>query len=333
MGDLDPSRALVGDRYRLERVIGAGGTATVFQARDEFLGRDVAVKIFRVSASAEKDFRRQEEEVNVLAALSHPALVTLLDAALDRSDPDNLRIYFVMEIVEGVDLRRRLKSGTLPTRQVAQIGHDIADGLGYVHERDIVHRDIKPANILLSEATFDAARGRVRAKLTDFGIALRGDSGELEEDGSVTGTVAYFSPEQARGLPLGPESDVYSLGLVLLECFTGELAFPGSALESSAARLACDPQIPAELPEFWRELLRAMTDRDPANRPYVHDIAIALGQAVAEISGRHKLVKAETLTLAAPEPEDAVSPQPVNFTSSFEPAPVANTGSLDAAAS
>jgi serine/threonine protein kinase len=194
-----------------------------------------------------------------------------------------------MELVDGVDLRRRLRTGSLAVRQVAQIGHDIADGLEYVHERDIVHRDIKPANILLSDAAFDPSRGRIRAKLTDFGIALRGESGEVDEDGTISGTVAYFSPEQARGEPLGPASDVYSLGLVLLECFTGELAFPGSAIESSAARLTRDPDIPAELPVFWRELLRAMTDRDPLNRPHVYDIAIALRQAVADGSGRHRL--------------------------------------------
>lgn len=300
MGDLDTSRVLLGGRYLLQNVIGTGGTAKVFRARDEFLGRDVAVKVFRTSASAETDFRAQEGEVNVLAGLSHPGLVTLLDAAVDRSDPDHPRIYFVMELVEGVDLRRRLASGPLAARQVAQIGHDIADGLEYVHERDILHRDIKPANILLSEAAVDPTRSRVRAKLTDFGIALHGESGEADESGTVSGTVGYFSPEQARGQPLGPPSDIYSLGLVLLECFTGELAFPGSALESSAARLARDPELPDDLPEFWRELLRAMTSRDPANRPHVYDIAIALRQAVADESGRHRLDPAE-------EPDDSLA--------------------------
>lgn len=295
MAAIDPAYALLGGRYRLQTIIGDGGTASVYQARDEFLGRDVAVKMFRSSASAEKSFKQQEDEVNVLASLSHPGLVTLLDAAIDKSDPDKHRIYYVMELVEGVDLRRRLKAGTLPPRQVAQIAHDLADGLEYVHARGIVHRDIKPANVLLSD--FSVTGGRIHAKLSDFGIALRGESGELEEDGTVTGTVAYLSPEQARGDAITTASDVYSLGLVLLQCFTGRLAFEGTPLESSAARLARDPEIPADVPAIWRDLIRAMTERDPLDRPAIHDLSIAFLEAIQYGSGRHKGVDVPILSV------------------------------------
>ena len=270
-------------RYRLGDVIAHGGMANVHRARDEFLGRDVAVKIFRASATAETDFRRQEEEVNVLARLSHPNLVTLLDAEVDRSDPAATRIYYVMELVEGTDLKRRLDDGPLVTRQVAQLGYDAASALEYVHARGIVHRDVKPANILL---TFDGTR--LEAKLGDFGVASVGPAQPIADDEIVTGTVAYLSPEQARGEEVGAPSDVYSLGLVLLQCFTGRLAFPGPPQHSAMSRLLDDPEIPPSVPEEWVPLLRAMTERDPLRRPGIRDVTLALRQMFAAETGRHK---------------------------------------------
>ena len=285
------SDELLGGRYRVRQLIARGGSASVYRARDEFLGRDVAVKVFDSSTSAEKDFSAQEEEMGTLARLVHPSLVTLLDASIDRSHPAEPRIYFVMELVEGVDLYRRLTCGTLAPRLVAQIGRDIAEGLEYVHRRGVVHRDIKPANILLADYADDETR--TRAKLTDFGIALSGDTGELSGSSIVvTGTVAYLSPEQVKGERIGPPSDIYSLGLVLLECFTGELAFPGTPQESALLRLHRGPAIPADLPEQWRELLAGMTASDPAERPAIYDLVSALNELTLAESGRHKVVDA-----------------------------------------
>ena len=272
-------------RYQLGDLIASGGMAEVFRAHDTFLGRDVAVKMFRASATAEVDFKRQEDEVNVLARLNHPNLVTLLDAAVDRSDPEATRIFYVMELVEGTDLKRRLDEGPLVPRQVAQLGYYTASALEYVHAQGIVHRDVKPANIFL---TFNADGTRVTAKLGDFGVASIGPAGPIADDEIVTGTVAYLSPEQARGEEVGPASDVYALGLVLLQCFTGELAFPGPAQHSAMARLLDDPQVPDSVPEDWLPLLRAMTAREARDRPDIHDVAIALRQMFAAETGRHK---------------------------------------------
>lgn len=273
------------NRYQLSELIARGGMAEVFRAHDEFLGRDVAVKVFRASATAEADFRRQEDEVNVLARLSHPNLVTLLDAAIDRTEPDKPRIYYVMELVDGTDLKRRLDEGTLSPRLIAQVGYYVALALEYVHSRGIVHRDVKPANILLN---FNADGTRADAKLGDFGIASVGNAVAIADDEIVTGTVAYLSPEQARGEEVGPQSDVYSLGLVLLQCFTGELAFDGPAQHSAMARLLDDPSIPDGVPQEWVPLLSAMTAREAAARPDIHDVAIALRQMFAAETGRHK---------------------------------------------
>jgi serine/threonine protein kinase len=273
-------------RYRLHAVLGHGGMSTVYSARDELLGRDVAIKVFRQGATTQLELQRQASEVSVLASLSHHSLVTLLDAGVEVADPKHPRVYLVMELVKGQDLKEVLKDTELSPRQVAEIGYDLAEGLDYMHQRGVVHRDIKPANVLLVDYGTD--NPRVRAKLTDFGIALAADHSRVTNDGSTTGTAAYLSPEQARREEVGPPSDVYSMGLLLLECFTGEVAFPGDLIQSALGRLQHDPEIPGFVPHDWRELLTGMTARDPADRPQAHDLVLALRQLVISESGRHR---------------------------------------------
>ncbi|PXA69822.1 protein kinase domain-containing protein [Cryobacterium arcticum] len=277
---------LLRGRYRLLELVGQGGMGAVYKATDEFLGRNVAIKIFRATAIDPADVRRQEDEVNILASLNHHSLVTLLDAAVDRSDPAEPHIYLVMELIEGDDLRRKLVSGPLPVRQIAQLTYDLAEGLEYMHERGVVHRDVKPANVLLVDYNGDDSR--TRAKLTDFGVALLADEARNTADGSATGSAHYMSPEQAQGNPVGPPSDVYALGLVLLECFTSHLAFPGSAVPSALARLMNDPEIPDGVPEEWAQLITAMTARAPEDRPLVPDLVRALRQLIIDADGRHR---------------------------------------------
>jgi serine/threonine protein kinase len=280
----DASGTLLRGRYRLGQLIARGGVASVYRAYDEHLERDVAVKIFETTESTLGDIRRQESEVKVLASLNHHSLITLHDAGLDETNSDEPRVYLVMELVDGANLRDALALGPLSSRHIAQIGYDLAEGLEYIHDHGVVHRDIKPANILLAEYSNDS---RARAKLTDFGIALLESGERLTTDGTTTGTAEYLSPEQAKADLVGPASDVYSLGLVLLECFTGEMAFPGQPVQSALARLLKDPEMPDDLAPEWRELLAAMTARDPEKRPVSRDLVLALRQAVITETGRH----------------------------------------------
>ncbi len=274
---------VLGGRYRLEAPIGQGGTATVYRAHDESLGRTVAVKLYKAGIG---DAGRQEGELTVLASLDHHSLVGLIDAGVDQDAYGRLSRYLVMALVTGSDLRTRLTEGRIAARHVAEIGYDMAEALHYIHARNVIHRDLKPSNILLVDYGPDAPRAR--AKLTDFGIALAEDIERMTVEGATTGTAAYLSPEQAAGAPVGPPTDIYSLGLVLLECFTRAVEFPGKVVESAMARLNRDPVIPEYLPEHWRGLLSAMLSRDPAARPAGAELVSLLRQVAIAESGRHR---------------------------------------------
>ncbi len=277
---------LLSGRYRIEDLIGRGSQSTVYRAYDQLLQREVAVKLFRSDADDVEHARRQDREVRILAGMSHHALVTLFDAGADLSAPNSRLTYLVMELVRGHDLRHRAARGPLSAAHMALIGHDLADGLSYIHHHGIVHRDVKPANILLVD--YSNEDRRPRAKLTDFGVAVRVENSPAEE-GGTSGTPAYLSPEQAAGEPAGPLSDVYSLGLVLLEGLTGKMAYPGAPIQSAVARLLKDPQIPEGLAPMWVSLLSSMLSRDPAGRPPAREVSLALRQEVINGAARHRL--------------------------------------------
>ena len=268
---------VVGGRYRLGEVIGRGGMSSVYCARDENLGRDVALKLFAPQAPDADELKRQEAEIQLLATLNHPGLVTLFDAGIDTRIPDETRPFLTMELVEGQDLRARIRYSTVPLEELAVIGAGIADALAYVHGLGVIHRDIKPGNILLVQIRPGEP---LRPKLTDFGIARIVDATRLTATGTMVGTAAYLSPEQALGKPLGPSTDIYSLGLVLLECIKGTVEYPGSAVESAVARLHRAPEIPEDLPAEWADLIRSMTAIEPLERPAAADIETALRQAL-----------------------------------------------------
>ncbi|WAB80986.1 serine/threonine-protein kinase [Microcella daejeonensis] len=268
--------ALVAGRYRIDRLIGRGGMSTVYEAADQNIPRRVALKVFRPELTDDDDMRRHEGEVGMLASLNHPGLVTLFDAVAD----DDGSAVLVLELVTGGDMRTAMDAGPLSSSEVAVIGAAVADALSYSHDRGIVHRDVKPGNILVPER--ESADTGARAKLADFGIARLIDETRMTATGSVLGTAHYLSPEQAVGGAVGPASDVYSLGLVLLEALTGERAFPGSGVESAAARLARDPLLPARLDPAWAELLRGMTAREQDARLTAREAAERL-RAVAAI--------------------------------------------------
>ena len=200
---------VLGGRYALQEVLGTGGMATVWRARDEVLGRDVAVKVLSPQYAADPGFlARFEREARHAARLSHPHLVTVFDCGVDQTMP-----FIVMEHLAGQDLADVLvtgptprqildQAGTLPAGEAVSIAAAVCEALDVAHAAGLVHRDIKPANIVL------AAGGEV--KVLDFGIA-RADGGGTTRTQAVLGTPAYLSPEQASGQAAGPQTDLYSL--------------------------------------------------------------------------------------------------------------------------
>jgi serine/threonine protein kinase len=240
----------------------------VFRGRDELLGKDVAIKLF--NGADEQRLAEFRSEVRVVASLGHHGIVAITDAGIDRSSVDDLRPFLVMEFVPGETLRETIARKQLSIVEVGEIGFELAEVLEYVHAHGVVHHDISPSNIMLVH--YQTPSSRTRARLTDFGIAAA--SGTTRPAGHpVHGTAAYLSPEQASGDTITTASDIYSLGLVLLEALTDTRAFPGGPVESALARLTADPVIPASLPEAWRELLGGMVARDPSVRPTAEEIA------------------------------------------------------------
>jgi serine/threonine protein kinase len=292
--------------------------SSVYTARDENLGRDVALKLFAPQAADADELKRQEAEIELLATLNHPSLVTLFDAGVDTRIPDQPRPFLTMELVEGQDLRGRLRHSRVPLDELAVIGAGTADALAYVHGLGIIHRDIKPANILLVQVRPGEP---LRPKLTDFGIARIVDATRLTATGTMVGTAAYLSPEQAMGSPLSPATDIYSLGLVLLECIKGTVEYPGGAVESAVARLHRAPEIPDDLPAEWAHLIASMTAIDPADRPTAADLEIALRQAlVSPVSAPADLAEEHTRVLPALPSRRPSSFLPAGYDGAEDPA-------------
>jgi serine/threonine protein kinase len=287
----EPGGWVLAGRYRVLGRIGQGGVAEVFKARDRHLGREVAVKVFRSDVDAGVGAERHDVELQALARLSHPNLVTLFDAAVGEGvEPE----FLVMELVDGVTLARALVDGPLEEEQVRELGVQVASALAYVHSAGVVHRDVKPGNILLGTD----GSGGLRARLSDFGIARFIGGEHLTGVGFTVGTAAYLAPEQVRGADVGPAADVYALGLVLLEALTGDRCFDGPPSEAAVARLATGPRIPKTLPEPWPDLLTAMTAADPPARPSAAAVARSLGIRTPPAE----------LSFVDPEPVAAIEP-------------------------
>lgn len=289
---------VIAGRYRVGEVIGSGGMSTVYRAVDEQLVRAVAVKILTGASGDPHRVRRERAEITVLAGLSHHCLVTLFDADVTVIDGVE-RTFLVMELVEGPALGERLTAGPMPLSEVRVLAMDLAEALHVVHEHGIVHRDVKPGNVLLASTTVP---GRpFVAKLADFGIATLLDSTAITGTGTVMGTAAYISPEQALGPRAGPSSDMYALGLVLLEAATGVRAFPGTLAESVSGRLRRDPTIPGDLGYEWKSLLTALTLRSPEERPTALDVLTRLARSPGDdlSTAAYPVVVGDTVPLAA----------------------------------
>jgi tRNA A-37 threonylcarbamoyl transferase component Bud32 len=229
----------LGRRYRLDAVIGKGGMSTVYRAFDTVLERPVAIKVMHRESAADADqLERFRREARAVAQLSHPHIVTVVDAGEELSEGGTP--YIVFEYVEGETLKALIRrEGPLEIAEAVAYAIEIARALGAAHERHIVHRDVKPQNVLLTtEGT---------AKITDFGIARTLTEQGLTVDGRVLGTTDYVSPEQALGHPVTGQSDVYSLGVVLYEMLTGRVPFTGPNPVAVAMR-----HVREEIPDVQR---------------------------------------------------------------------------------
>jgi serine/threonine protein kinase len=302
-------------RYELGPVLGRGGMADVYRARDLVLGRTVAVKVLRQITTDPAAPERFKTEARTLAGLSHPGLVTVLDVGVDGDRP-----YLVMELIEGPTLARACRPAGLDLGRVAGIGVELADALGAVHGRGVVHRDVKPANVLLS------VDGRVL--LTDFGVAkLTEDAAALTAAGATVGTAAYLAPEQLGGGPVGPAADVYALGLLLIESLTGQQSYQGAPLIAAAARLHRPPDIPVGLPDPLPDLLRRMTDLDPGGRPGTAEVADRLRRLAEAPTGALPTAPSAPAPASASALAPAPAPAPA-LALSPSPAPAPAPGSL-----
>jgi len=285
---------VLGGRYRIDRLLGRGGMSDVYQATDLENGSTVALKLVR---SNDPEFAvRLTREARVLESLDDPGLIRLLDTGVAGD-----QAFLVMELVDGETLSRTLERGPLGSRESAALGARLAGALAHVHERGIVHRDVKPSNILLDS---DGA-----AKLGDFGIAAHDDATSYTVTGTTLGTVSYMAPEQLENHQVGDAADVWSLGIVLLECLTGRRAYQGSPSEVMARRISGPVPLPADLPAPWRQVLGGMLERRPEQRLTARQVAALLQTSAfdqpwapndSDITTRLSTLEASDLTSVMP---------------------------------
>jgi len=254
---------LFADRYRLERRLGVGGMAMVHLALDTRLERYVAVKLLAEHLAADSNFvSRFRREALAAARLVHPNIVQVFDFGAEESSG---RQYIVMEFVDGPSCAEILRElGRLEPADAVSILTQACRGLDYAHRNGVVHRDVKPGNLLRS-------RDGGQVKLADFGIAKAAEHSDMTKVGSVLGTAAYLSPEQARGEPAGPASDLYALGVVSYQLLAGRLPYEAASLTDLARQQ--DSAAPPPLDEVDPEIPRALSlavaralERDPADR-------------------------------------------------------------------
>jgi tetratricopeptide (TPR) repeat protein len=293
--------------YQILSRLGAGGMGVVYEAEDTRLGRKVAIKFLPDEANTDPDAnQRFQREARVISTLNHPYICTLYDIGLQEG-----KQYMVMELLDGQPLKERIERGSLPPDEVVKLGAQLADALDAAHAQGIVHRDLKPANLFVTR------RGSI--KVLDFGVAklseagrsdvgaTTGGSDQLTTIGTTIGTVAYMSPEQARGQELDARSDLFSAGVVLYEMAVGQLPFQGPTVATVFESLLTKPPVPpSEVkagipPELDRIILKAL-EKDRGTRY----------QGAAELRADLERLKrsADSVTIAAAVTSRPVAPKP-----------------------
>jgi eukaryotic-like serine/threonine-protein kinase len=314
---MSPPETIAG-RYRIERRLGAGGMSTVFQATDAVLERAVAVKLLAEHLAEDVAFvARFRREALSAARLQHPNIVQVFDSG---QDEESNRHYIVMEYVDGpscADLLREHKQ--LEIDQTVAIVRDACHGLDYAHRAGVVHRDVKPGNLLQAGET-----GII--KLADFGIAKAAEQTRITQVGSVLGTAAYLSPEQAHGDEAGPASDIYSLGVCAYQFLTGRLPHEYSSLTELALKQQQDPvqritDLRPEVPAELDEAIRLSLERDAGSR---YRSGLEMAQAIE--AGVHGESTDATRRLALTEMDatralDATSATRAMPRTSYQPVP------------
>jgi eukaryotic-like serine/threonine-protein kinase len=309
-------------RYRIDRRLGAGGMSTVFLATDAVLERAVAIKLLAEHLAEDDDFvARFRREALSAARLQHPNVVQVFDSG---QDPDSGRHYIVMEYVDGpsaADLLREHK--LLEVAQTVRIVRDACHGLDYAHRAGVIHRDVKPGNLLLSDETGIT-------KLADFGIAKAAEQTRITQVGSVLGTAAYLSPEQARGEEAGPASDTYSLGVCAYQFLTGRLPHEYGSLTELALKQQQESVRPItdlrpEVPRELDEAIRLCLEREPGSR---YRSTLELAEAIE--AGLHGELTEATRQMAITDAEatralDATSATRAMPRTSYQPAYVEPT--------
>ncbi|SFW13945.1 Stk1 family PASTA domain-containing Ser/Thr kinase [Selenomonas ruminantium] len=273
------NQRVLDNRYELQELIGGGGMADVYKARDILLDRTVAVKILHEQFKRDTEFiQKFHREAQAAAKLSHPNIVNIYDVGVMGDDH-----YIVMEYVPGSTLKDRIKQeGHLSVADALHVARDIASALAHAHANNLVHCDIKPHNILMM------ADGS--AKVADFGIARAVTESTMTYTGNVVGSVHYFSPEQAKGTMITPRSDVYALGVVLYEMLTGQLPFTGETPVSIAMKhLQEQPrsvrQLDESIPPVVEAIVARAMQKDANMRPSSSELVQDITQAQQMLGG------------------------------------------------
>ena len=298
--------ALFADRYRLERRVGVGGMSTVQLAFDSRLERYVAVKLLAEHLAADDGFvQRFRREALAAARLVHPNVVQVYDFGTDDASG---RQFIVMEYVEGHSCAELLREhGRLTPEEVVDICGQACRGLDYAHRNGVIHRDIKPGNLLRNPEHV--------VKIADFGIAKAADDSDITRVGSVIGTAAYLSPEQARGEPAGPPSDLYALGVVAYQLITGRLPYQGASLTDLARQQETGPPTdvhdvaPECPPELSDAIMRALAGNPAARYQEGPDMERALRRALEGHAPPPPPTDA-TVALSQTDATRAMPPQP-----------------------